>query len=174
METTPHFIYSLFFLILFLIGVFSLTAFNVLILKLGKFQTKETLKSLVFLWKNFLLNGSWEKFYILVSVTKHLLYLLYAISAFFFLLMIFPTVEIKHSSYIFLFALIIVFFFLVLDFFVRLITRNSGRKALKFLAFISSLYILVFLVFTSIFWTLSIYILKRFKKEDEKKKPIVV
>ena len=173
METTTLFIYSLIFLILFLIGAFSLTAFNVIILRLGKFETKETLKSSVFLWKNFLLKGTWEKFYILVSVTKHLLYLLYAISAFLFLLTIFPTVEIKHSSYIFLFALIIVFFFLIIDFFVRLITRNFGRKTLKFLAFICSLYILVFLVFTSIFWALSVYISKKFKKEDEKKKPIV-
>jgi len=174
METTTIFIYSLIFLILFSIGAFSLTAFNVLILKLGKFQTNEALKTSNFLWKFFFLKGSWEKFYILVSVTKHLLYLLYAISAFLLLLTIFPTIEIKHSSYIFLFALIIVFFFLIVDFFVRLIIRNFDRKTLKFLAYISSFYTLVFLVLTSIFWTLSIYFLKRLKKEDEKKKPIVV
>ncbi|NGX34873.1 MAG: Hemolysin C [Candidatus Anoxychlamydiales bacterium] len=174
MEHTTLFINSLIFLILFLIGAFSLTAFNVVILKLGKFQTKETLRGAVFLWKNFLLNGSWEKFYILLSVTKHLLYLLYAISSFLFLMIIFPTVEIKHSRYIFLFALIIIFFFLTLDFCVRLIARSRSRKTLKVLAFISSVYILIFLVFTFIFWIFSIYILKKFKKEDEKRKPIIM
>lgn len=174
MENSTLFINSLIFLIIFLIGVLSLTAFNVVILKLGKFQSKETLKTSFFLLKKFFLKGNWEKFYVLVSVTKHLLYLLYAISAFLFLTILFPTLEIHHGRYIFLIGIIIVFFFLIADFFVRFIARTWSRSTLQFVAFISSVYILFFLVLTSFFWLLSIYTFKKFKKEDEKKKPIIM
>lgn len=174
MTDSSIFINALIFLIVFFIGAISLTAFNVAILKLGKFQSKEALKTSFFIGKSFLLKGSWEKFYVLVSVTKHMLYLLYAISAFLFLTIVFPTIEIYHGGYIFLLAFIIVIFFMFVDFLIRYATRISTKTTLKLVSIISSIYILVFLILTFVFWLLSIFIFKRMKKEEEISKSYVM
>ncbi|NGX62737.1 MAG: Magnesium and cobalt efflux protein CorC [Candidatus Anoxychlamydiales bacterium] len=174
MLDTSLFVNSLLFFIFFFIGAISLTAFNVAILKLGKFQSREALKTSLFIGKSFLLKGSWEKFYVLVSVTKHMLYLLYAISAFLFLTIVFPTLELHHGGYIFLLALIIVIFFMLVDFLIRYITRIGTKTTLKVVSVFTSLYILVFLVLTFVFWLLSIFIFKKMKQEKEVSRSFVM
>jgi len=165
MENYTLFFTSLIFLLIFLFGANLFTAFNVATLKLGKFQTKELLKISLFLWKNFLVKEKWQKFYFLISVTKHILYLLYAISAFLFLLIVFPNVEIHQQKYIFLIAFFIVIFFMIIDFFIRLIAENWTKSTLKVIALITSIYILFFLPITFPFLLLARVISKKLKKE---------
>lgn len=174
MNNYPLFLSSLLFLIIFLIGATLLTAFNVAILKLGKFQTKEILKSSIYLWKNFLVKEKWEKFYFLISVTKHILYLLYAISAFLFLTIAFPTIEIYHRKYIFLIGLSIILFFMIIDFTIRLIAQFCTKSILKVIAPITSLYILFFFFLTFPFLLLSQWIIKKFNKESPIKKSFII
>lgn len=174
MENYTLFFNSLFFLIIFLTGAALLTAFNVAILKLGKFQSKEILKSSLFLWKNLLEKEKWEKFYFLISVTKHILYLLYAISAFLFLTIIFPTLEIYHKKYIFLIALLIILFFIIVDFTIRIIVESFTKLILKIAAPIASIYILLFFFLTFPFLSLRQLILKKFKEETSARKSFII
>ncbi|EKE21569.1 MAG: hypothetical protein ACD_7C00186G0002, partial [uncultured bacterium] len=139
---------SLALLLTFLIGASLLTGFNVAILKLGKFQTKEILKTSIFLWKNFLVKEKWEKFYFLISVTKHILYLLYAVSAFLFLTLTFPNIEINNKKYFFLIIFAIIIIFMITDFLIRLTTQSFTKTTLKVIAPITSVYILFFFFLT--------------------------
>lgn len=174
MQNYTLFFSSLLFLSLFLLGAIFITSFNVAILKLGKFQTKEILKTSIFLWKNFLVKERWEKFYFLVSLTKQILYLLYAISAFLFLLIIFPNIEIYHKKYIFLIAFSIVVFFLIVEFTIRLVTESSTKSMLKVTAPITSLYISLFFILTFPFLSLSQLILRRKNEAIQTKKSFIV
>ncbi len=174
MQNYALFFSSLIFLLIFLTGAALLTAFNVAILKLGKFQTKEILKTSIFLWKNFLVKERWEKFYFLISVTKHILYLLYAISAFLFLIIVFPNIEIHHRKYIFLIALSIVLFFMIVDFFIRLIVESFTKSTLRTIAPITSLYILFFFFITFPFLSLARLILKKIKEESPLRKTFII
>ena len=174
MESYTFFTYSLIFLVVFIIGLSALTAFNVAILKFGKFQTKEILNNSLMIAKKFFFKESWDRFYTLVSVTKHLLYLLYAISAFLFITIIFPDIEIHHPSFIFIVGLVIILFFMVLDFSIRFITRVKTKATLKFVASISSFYILIFLILTFPILLVSIYVFKKLKNQEVVKKSFII
>jgi putative hemolysin len=174
MQTFTLFFTSLIFLLLFLIGATLLTAFNVAILKLGKFQTKEILKTSIFLWKNFLTKENWEKFYFFISVTKHILYLLYAISAFLFLIILFPNIEMHNRKYIFLMAFFIILFFMIIDFITRLIAHSFTKSTLKIIAPITSIYILFFFFITFPFLTISKLLSKKIKEDSLSKKTFIM
>jgi len=167
------FIASLILLIVFLIGASSLTAFNVALLLLGKFQAKEVLKSTIFFCKKCLLRDRWEKFHALVSVTKHFLYLLYAISAFLFLTLLFPVVEIHHGGYIFFIGIAIILIFMVIDFFTRLIAGSFAKATLRIIAPITSIYLLIFLVLSFPFLVLTMFLSKKLKPEEQARKSFV-
>lgn len=173
MQNYTLFFTSLLFLIIFIIGVGILTAFNVAILKLGKFQTKETLKTL-FLWRGFLTKKKWDKFYILISVTKHLLYLLYAISIFYFLIVLFPNIKVHHSEYIFLIVFTIILLFMVIDFSTRLIANSYTKTILKIIAPLTSVYIFIFLFLTYPYLLLTTFVLSKFRKEEAIRKPFMM
>ncbi|MBN2479311.1 MAG: HlyC/CorC family transporter [Parachlamydiales bacterium] len=149
-------------LVFFTIGANVLTAFNASLLNLGKFQTKEILNSASFLFKNFYLK-SWEKFYTFLSVTKHLLYLLYAITFFFFFITLFPNLEIHSAWFIILFAALVLIVFLILDFFMRFFAKKSSKTTLKLTAFLSSLNLLIFLPLT---WFILFLAKMTFKKQN--------
>ncbi len=159
MQNLDLFIYTLIFLIIFFVGANILTAFNCSLLSLGKFEVKELLQKSPYI--RYFLKGRWEKFYTIISVTKHILYLLYAIAAFLFLLLLFPKVE-AHDPFILLIALVIVVFFMITDFIMRLIARKWTKYTLVVTATISSIFLIIFTPFTFlILWASKVF----FKKD---------
>lgn len=174
MQNTTLLFSSLFFLLLFLIGAAILAGFNVSILKLGKFQTKEILKNTIFLFKNFLQKEKWEQFYFLISVTKNILYLLYSITAFLFLTIIFPNIEILHRKYLFFLIFIIILIFMTVDLLIRSIAETHTKIILKITAPITSVYISFFLFITFPFLSLTRLILKKPKEEFTSKKTYLI
>ncbi|NGX56112.1 MAG: Magnesium and cobalt efflux protein CorC [Candidatus Anoxychlamydiales bacterium] len=154
-------IYTVIFLIFFIIGGSTLTAFNSSLLSLGKFEAKENLKTSLFLFKNFFLNKKWEKFYILISITKHILYLLYAITFFLLLTLFFPKIEDPNNRiYIIVIIFFVVFLYLLVDFLMRFISKRFSRKTILYFSSICSIYLTIFLPLTSIAFLFSKYIFK--------------
>ena len=161
------FFITILLVVFFLIGASALTAFNTAALSLGKFQTKESLKKSNFFLSNFFLT-SWDRFYTTISVTKHLLYLLYAISLFFLFLLIFPNVEMHKSPLIFLFAAITIFIFLFLDFILRFFAKSFTNTTLIITSLISSIYLIFFLPISF----LVLILVKFFFKKPKEEKPL--
>jgi CBS domain containing-hemolysin-like protein len=156
-------IYTLICLIFFIIGASSLTALNSSLLNLGKFEANETIKTSFFIYKNFFLNKKWEKFYNLISVTKHILYLLYAISFFLFLTLFFPKIEDPNNrKYIILIIFTVIFLYLLIDILMRFVSKRFSKKTILYLSPISSFYLIIFFPITSFVLLFSKY----FFKED--------
>ncbi|MFA6502383.1 MAG: hypothetical protein WCT85_06310, partial [Parachlamydiales bacterium] len=173
MQYYSLFIGSLICLIIFLVGVSVLSAFNIAILKLGKFQTKETLNSSNLIFKNFFLREKWDRFYLLASITKNILFLSYAVASLIFVTLIFPNIKLHHAPHIFLIGFIIIFVFLTADFIMRLIVKTWAKAVLKSIMPITFVYIIVFLVLTYPFLILTSFFTKKFKKEEEANKAII-
>jgi len=165
-----HTLFIFVFLVIFVSGAFLFTAFNNAILKLGKFQTKEILKNSIFLGKHFLLEKNWEIFYLIISVTKHILYLLFAISALLFIDLLFFKINLHTLSHILYISLSILLFFLFIDLLARFIAKKWPRIILKYFAFLSSIYILFFLALTLPFLILFFLFYKKLKKEPKESK----
>jgi CBS domain containing-hemolysin-like protein len=158
-------IYTLISLIFFIIGASILTALNSSLLNLGKFEAKESIKTSLFIFKIFFLNKKWEKFYILISITKHVLYLLYAISFFLFLTLFFPKIEDpSNRKYIILIIFLVVILYLLIDILMRFISRRFAKKTIFYLSPIASVYLTIFFPITSFVLLFS----KFFFKEDIK------
>lgn len=91
------FIESPFLPLLFLLGSLLLTTCNSAFLHLGKFKSRELLRSengpLLFfrpILKKFFRQYEWENLYFCISITKHIYELAYAITTFFFLISALP------------------------------------------------------------------------------------
>ena len=157
----------------FLIGASLLTAYNSSILILGKFQSKEILKKAHFVFKKLIIKKNLEIFYVLVSITKHLLYLFFCISSFYFLTLIFPTIEIHSKTFIVILAVFVIIIFMFFDFFMRVIARKSPKTVLRYCSFISSLFISLFLIFTFSIILVSKFFFKA-KQSDTQHKNIIL
>ncbi len=171
------FVNTLILLILFLIGASSLTAFNSALLKFGKFQVKELLNikySKFFLGRLFL-KYKWEKFYFLVSITKHILYILYAITAFLFIMLILPSLESIHNNLlIVLIIIMILLFFMIVDFIMRLIAMFYTRSALVGFAPICSIYMLILFPLTAPLLFLIRLFYKKVKTHEYSKRCLMI
>lgn len=148
---------SLFFPLFFLLGVTLLTACNTALHHLGKFKSKEFLKSphppiLFFrtLLKQFFLKNEWENLYFCLSISKHICQLGYAVGIFFFLLTTFPHLyehlldTTDHWTELFFLSAFIITSSLVCDFLSRLFATVWSRPILKISAPLASFYLCLF------------------------------
>src|SRR5579872_3667434 len=97
---TTLLIESPFFPILFLLGSLLLTSTASALLQLGKFKSKDLLRSpegpyLFFLplLKKFFRQNEWENLSLCISISKHICELAYGTSAFFYLIAILPSLH---------------------------------------------------------------------------------
>lgn len=144
--------------ILLLLGSLFLTTCSSALLHLGKFKSKELLRSdsapLLFfrpILRKFFRQHEWENLYFCISITKHIYELAYAISTFFYLISALP--ELHHlvdqvpstSDWGPLLAVggSIIAVSVVLDFVMRLLGNLWSRPLLKIAAPFASIYLLI-------------------------------
>ncbi len=154
---TPFFIESPFLPLLFFLGSLFLTTCNSALLYLGKFKSKEFLRSegaplLFFLpiLRKFFRHHEWENLYFCISVSKHIYELAYAISTFFFLIsalpQLHPLVDQIPTSHDWPPLLIvggsIIALSVIFDFLMRLLANLWSRLFLKLTSPFASFYLL--------------------------------
>lgn len=142
--------------ILLLLGSLLLTTCNSALLHLGKFKSKELLKSknrpLLFfrpILKKFFRLHEWENLYFCISISKHICELAYAISAFFYLISALPKLHHLISAApeagdwkpLLIVGGSIVFLSVVLDFLMRLFGNLWAKPLLRLSAPLTSIYL---------------------------------
>lgn len=168
--------------ILFLLGSLFLTTLNSALLHLGKFKSKELLRSdkapLLFfrpiLHKFFRLH-EWENIYFCISITKHIYELAYAITAFFYLISALPglhhLIDRVPSPEDWRPLLIvggsIIALSVVLDFFMRLLGNLWSRPLLKIIAPFASIYLLILFPFIGLLLKLTRALIRKTHLEEE-------
>jgi putative hemolysin len=141
--------------ILFLFGTLILTVCNTALMRLGKFKSKELLRSsnppiLFFrpLLQRLFPKQEWENLYFSISLSKHIYQIAYATSSFFYLI---STVPALHESLpsdrewgpLLLTAGSIIAVSVILDFLLRLAASLWSRPLLKMAAPFASLYLTI-------------------------------
>jgi putative hemolysin len=144
---------SLFFPLLLLLGTTVLTACNTALHHLGKFKTKELLRSshppLLFfrsLLKYFLAKHEWENLYFSLSISKHICQLGYAVSAIFYLFKMQVHVSdhfLDSPPELLGVAALVITLSLFFDFLARLSSTLWSRLSLKITAPIASFYLCI-------------------------------
>lgn len=144
--------------ILFLLGSLFLTTCSSALLHLGKFKSKELLRSdsapLLFfrpILRKFFRQHEWENLYFSISVTKHIYELAYAISTFFYLISVLAglhhLVDQVPSNQdwgpLLGIGSLIIALSVVLDFVMRLLSNLWSRPLLKIVAPFASIYLLI-------------------------------
>ncbi len=144
--------------ILLLLGSLFLTTCSSALLHLGKFKSKELLRSegapLLFfrpILRKFFRQHDWENLYFCISITKHVYELAYAISAFFYLISALPGLHHlvdqvpSKADWPPLLAVggSIIALSVVLDFIMRLLGNLWSRPLLKIAAPFASIYLLI-------------------------------
>ena len=131
--------------LIFLFGTFALTICLTTFLHLGKFKSKELLRSphppLFFfhsVLKRLFFRNEWENLYFATSLSKHITQLAYAVTAFSYL-------SIKYQSSLLLIGSEIIALSLFVDFAARVIARIWTRLILRIISPIASIYL--FLLF---------------------------
>src|SRR3990167_7081864 len=142
--------------ILFLLGSLFLTTCNSALLHLGKFKSKELLRSkgapLLFfrpILIKFFRQHEWENLYFCISLSKHVYELAYAITAFFYLISALPqlhylidTIPTNQNWYpLLLSGGSIIVVSVVLNFLMRLTGNLWSRFLLKVVAPFASIYL---------------------------------
>jgi putative hemolysin len=144
---------SLLFPCFFLLGSALMTACSTALLHLGKFKSKEFLRSphrphffFFTILKKFFQKQEWENLYFSLSLTKTILQLGYAVSAFFYLManvmLVAPSQE--HLPYLLAVGGAIIAISLFLDFLTRLAANLWARPTLMIAAPFASIYLLLF------------------------------
>lgn len=168
--------------ILFLLGSLLLTTCNSAFLHLGKFKSKELLRSkgapLFFFRKilsKFFRQHEWENLYFCISITKHIYELAYAIASFFYLIAVLPklhylidTIPTNQNWSPLLFAggaIIIVS--VALDFIMRLIGNLWSRSLLRIMAPFTSLYLIILFPLVGLLLKLVRVLIRRTQLEEE-------
>lgn len=159
------FVESPFFPIFFLLGSLFLTICSSSLLFLGKFKSKELLRSnrgpiLFFrpIMKKFFPHHEWENLYFSITVSKHIYDLAYATSSFFFLISAWPhlyqTLIAAPKAHDWLTIVLvggaIIALSVFLSFFARLLGRLWSRPLLKFAAPFASIYLLILFPFVGL------------------------
>jgi putative hemolysin len=155
---TSLFVESPLLSILLLLGSLFLTTSSSALLHLGKFKSKELLRSenapLLFfrpILRKFFRQHEWENLYFCISISKHIYELAYAILAFFYLISALP--ELHHLIDqapqthdwlpLFLVGGAIIGLSVALDFIMRLLGNLWSRSVLKIAAPFASIYLLI-------------------------------
>jgi len=175
------FLTSLLVPIFFLFGSIVITACSTAFLRLGKYKSKEFLKSdrgpfffFFRILKKFFAKQEWESLYFTLSLSKHILQLAYAVSAFFYLvaniddlhsLLAFPSPQ--DLSYLLAVGGSIIALSLIIDYLVRLVASLWSRHVLRLAApFASIILLLLFpIVGTLLYFTTGL--LRRTPIEEE-------
>lgn len=161
-----------------LLGSSLLSGCSTALLKMGKFKSKELLRSPhgSFFFFRLLLKkccpaSEWENIYFSLSISKHILQIAYAISAFYFLLSEEPFLEQKiftHEWPSLLFAgACLAGLSLFFDFTFRLIATLWSKKFFKFAAPIASAYLLLLFPIVGVLIQLTRSILKKVSFAEE-------
>lgn len=168
--------------ILFLLGSLFLTTCNSALLNLGKFKSKELLRSegapLLFfrpILKRFFRQNEWENLYFCISISKHVYELAYAIMTFFYLISALP--QLHHlidqvptgDDWIPLIVTggSIIAVSVVLDFIMRLLANLWSRALLKLVAPFASLYLLFLFPFVGLLLKLTRTLIRKVHLEEE-------
>src|SRR5690606_10255029 len=143
--------------ILMLLGSVILTTCNSAILHLGKFKSKELLRSkggpLLFfrpILRKFFRQHEWENLYFCISISKHIYELAYAITAFFYLISALPvlhhlvdTIPSQEDWHpLLIVGGSIIAFSVALDFIMRLLGNLWSKSFLRAFSPIASIYLL--------------------------------
>jgi putative hemolysin len=167
-----------FLLFIFLAGGGILTAFSTALLRLGKFQSKSLLKEkksplffFYFLFERLFPTNEWENLYFIISFTKYILHLLYAISAFLFMDHYLPLSSTspllqENWAHISIYLIAIVALSIVLDFFMRLAATLWSKALFGLSAPLSSLYLLCFFPITGLLLKATTYFFQKFHIEE--------
>lgn len=144
--------------LLLLLGSLFLTTCSSALLYLGKFKSKELLRSenaptLFFrpILKKFFRQHEWENLYFCISISKHIYELAYATAAFFFLISILPRLhplaaqapEMEDWAPLFVAGAAVIALSVILDFIMRLLANLWSKPLLKLAAPIASVYLLI-------------------------------
>ena len=155
---TSFFVESSLLPLFFLFGALTLTTSSTALLSLGKYKSKELLKSpggpLFFfrpILKKLFSKHEWENLYFSISLSKHIYELAYSASAFFYLLSTLPSLQRVLTTAptsddwppLFFASGLIIIVSLVLDFGFRLLASLWSRPLLKIAAPFASLYLLL-------------------------------
>jgi CBS domain containing-hemolysin-like protein len=168
--------------ILFLLGSLLLTTCSSALLHLGKFKSKELLRSEgapIFFFrpvlKKFFRQNDWENLYFCISVTKHICELAYATSTFFYMISALP--QLHHlvdripSSDDWPPLLIaggtIIAISVVLDFAMRLLGNLWSRPLLKLTAPFASIYLLILFPFVGLLLKLTRALIRKVHFDEE-------
>jgi CBS domain containing-hemolysin-like protein len=166
----------------FLLGSLFLTTAISALLQLGKFKSKELLRSshgprffFLPILKKFFPQNEWENLYFCISLSKHIYQLAYATSAFFCLLAASPSlhhilIEIPAAHDwppLILAAAAIILLSVLLDFFVRLLANLWSRPLLKIAAPFASLYLLLLFPLIGLLLNLTRHLVRKIHFEEE-------
>lgn len=179
---TAFFIESPFLPLLCLLGSLFLTICSSAILHLGKFKSKEHLRSangpLLFfrpLLKKFFPLHEWENLYFCLSISKHIYELAYATSAFFYLMVALPElhqiiVDVPSAHNwppLILTGVALIALSVGLDFIMRLLANLWSRPLLKLVAPFASLYLIVLFPLVGLLLKLTRSLIKKVHFEEE-------
>jgi CBS domain containing-hemolysin-like protein len=179
---TSFLVESPFLSLVFLLGSLLLTTCSSAFLHLGKFKSKELLRSshapLFFfapLLKKFFRQNEWENIYFSISVSKHIYELAYAIASFFFLISYIPSIHYILESFatthdwlpLILAGFGIIALSVFLDFIVRLIGSLWSRPLLKIIAPFASLYLILLFPLVGSLLKLTRAVLRKVHFEEE-------
>lgn len=178
----PFFLATPLLPLLFLFSALTLTACNTALLRLGKFKSKELLRSPKGPWlffrpvlKRLFPKNEWENLYFSISLSKHVYELAYAVCSFFYLVSTLPSLHetLLHApaekEWILLLAAggLIIALSLFLDFVFRLLASLWSRPVLKIAAPFASLFLLLLFPLVGILLQLTRGLLRKSHLEEE-------
>lgn len=177
---TPFSHQSLFLPLFFLLGIISLTASNTALHHLGKFKSKEILRSprspIFFfrsLLKIFFSKNEWENLYFSLSISKHICQISYALGAFFYLLAnysnLYQVLLDTSGNWTALVSIAgsIIAISLFFDFLARLFSTVWSKFTLKISAPISSIYLSLFFPLVGLLLQLTRSLVKEAQIQEE-------
>jgi len=175
------FLTSIFIPVFFLFGSIVLTACSTAFLRMGKYKSKELLRSphaplffFLSVMKKFFSKQEWENLYFSLSLTKHIFQLAYAVSAFFYLvsnirnlhsLLASPTPQ--DLPYLFAIGGSIIAVSLIIDYLIRLLASLWSKPILRLAAPFASLFLIVLFPIVGTLLRLTRGLLRKVPMEEE-------
>jgi CBS domain containing-hemolysin-like protein len=159
-----------------------LTACSTAFLRLGKFKSKELFRSsrapFFFFFpvlRKFFPKQEWENLYFSISLTKHIVQLAYAITAFFYTIIAFPhlhqalleTATTSDFPYLANIGLIIIAVSLFIDYVCRLFANLWSKLVLRFASPFASLILILFFPIVGLLLRLTRGLLRKVHMEEE-------
>ncbi len=165
-----------------LLGASTLAACSTALLKMGKFKSKELLRSshasffaFRFLFKKCCPQGDWENLHFALSISKHILQIAYALLAFVFLIAAKPSLQdpllnqqiAEPWGALFFIGGCTIALSLLFDFLFRLFATLWSKQLFKFMAPIASIYLIILFPLIGLFIQLARGVLKKVSFAEE-------